>query len=636
MSTQAGEASRAEGPTSRPDVHSYSNPDQVKVKHLDLELQVDFDAKVLTGTAVWTIERQAGAPADAPLILDTRNLTIEGIEEGLGNGAQADDFRAARYDLGKTDPIFGAPLTIRLQPGTRRVRIRYHTSPQASGLQWLDPAGTAGKKHPFLFSQSQAIHARSWVPIQDSPGVRFTYDARIRVPKGLVAVMAADTPHGQTKPEADGSFKFSMKQPIPSYLMALAVGDLAFKPLGPRTGVVAEPSMLAASAFEFADVEKMIDTVEKRFGPYRWGRYDILVLPPSFPFGGMENPKLTFATPTILAGDRSLVALIAHELAHSWSGNLVTNATWRDFWLNEGFTSYLEGRITEEIYGRELAEMDQVLALAKLKEDMKKLPAKEQILHIDLTGRDPDDGVTSVPYDKGALFIRTLEEAFGRERFDRFLKAYFDHFAFQSITTAQFVEYLKKNLLEKPIAEFKGQGKAAGLAATQFDPAGLAINLKSWIEEPGLPEHHSIPKSDKLDAIDRVAKGWIDGKLTTDELGGETWTTEEWIRFLESMPEHLSIDRMAELDRKFGLTRKGNAEIVNHWLVLAIRNHYTPADEKLESVLMTVGRRKFLVPLYTELKKTPEGLARAKAIFARAKAGYHPIAAESIGKLLGH
>lgn len=616
MSTFAREFNRTEAQESRPDPHSFSNPDQVKARHLDLELNVDFGAKVLTGVATWTIERRPNAPDSASLVLDTRAITVDGVEEESGKGERPEDFRPAKFELGKDQPIFGAPLTIALRPETTRVWVRYHTSPKAGGLQWLEPNGTAGKVAPFLFSQSEAIHARSWVPIQDSPGVRITYNATVRVPRGLVAVMAADTPRGQTRADADGAFRFSIEQPIPSYLMALAVGDLEFKALGPRTGVVAEPSMLAASAQEFADVEKMIDTVEKRFGPYRWGRYDILVLPPSFPFGGMENPKLTFATPTILAGDRSLVSLIAHELAHSWSGNLVTNATWRDFWLNEGFTSYLEGRITEEVYGKERADMDEVLAFTKLKADLKTIPPKDQILHIDLAGRDPDDGMTSIPYDKGALFIRTLEETFGRERFDRFLHAYFDHFAFQSITTADFEMFLRENLLDREPELAK------------------RINLTEWIHEPGLPADHSIPRSEELEAIDRIASGWVEKKLSTDDLGADTWSTQEWLRFLESMPTPLAADRMAELDRKYKLTGKGNSEIVNQWLVLAIRNHYQAADEKLDTFLTTVGRRKFLTPLYTELKKTPEGLAKAKAIFARARAGYHPIAVESIGKLL--
>lgn len=621
VSTFAGETDPLEAGRPRPDPHSFSNPDQVRVRRLNLELNVDFDAQVLSGAATWTIERRPDAPDAAELILDTRALAIDGVEaeagSGAGTGAEEDGFHPVRFTLGADRPIFGAPLTIPLEPKTTRVRIRYRTSPRASGLQWVSPAGTTGKKLPFLFTQSQAIHARSWVPVQDTPGVRFTYESTVRVPAGFVAVMAADAPHGQTRAEPDGSFHFSLQQPIPSYLMALAVGDLAFQSLGPRTGVVAEPATIAAAASEFADVEKMIAAVEARFGPYRWGRYDILVLPPSFPFGGMENPKLTFATPTILAGDRSLVALIAHELAHSWSGNLVTNATWRDFWLNEGFTSYLEGRITEEIYGKERADMDEVLALAKLQEDLKKIPPNDQILKIDLTGRDPDDGVTSIPYDKGALFIRTLEETFGRDRFDRFLHDYFDQFAFQSITTGDFTDFLKRELLDREPDRAK------------------SIDLKAWIEQPGLPAGYAAPRSEKLEAVDRIARSWVEGKSTAAELKAENWSTQEWIRFLEAVPSPTPIERLAELDQLYKLTEKGNAEVANHWLVLAVRNQYRPADDRLEAVLTTVGRRKFLIPLYSELKKTPEGLVRAKAVFARARAGYHPIAAESVAKLLG-
>ncbi len=345
-------------------------------------------------------------------------------------------------------PCLGSRLTITLTPEATQVRVAYRTAPSASALQWLDPSLTAGKVKPFLFTQSEAIHARSWIPLQDSPAVRITYVGTIRVPKGLTAVMAAES---RVRPEeaSQGVFRFVMSQPIPSYLIALAVGDLAFQKLGPRTGVWAEPSVLKSAAHEFEDVESMVASIEKRFGPYRWGRYDILVLPPSFPFGGMENPKLTFATPTILAGDRSLVSLIAHELAHSWSGNLVTNATWRDFWLNEGFTTYLERRIIEDLYGADRADMESVLGLVDLREELKEQSAKDQVLHVNLTGRDPDEGMNRIPYEKGALFLRTLEHRFGRDRFDGFLRSYFDHFAFRSITTADFVAYLKEHLLAR-------------------------------------------------------------------------------------------------------------------------------------------------------------------------------------------
>src|SRR5262245_30342751 len=386
------------------DTHSFSNPDQIRVRHLDLDCDVLFDQKILKGTATLDLDRRvnSGSP---PLVLDTSKLQIEKVEVSSDGSSYAE----AKFALGEHDPILGSPLTIATPLTAAKVRIRYSTSPEASALQWLYPAQTAGKKKPFLFTQSQAIHARSWIPLQDTPGVRMSYTARVRTPKDLLAVMSA-----VNDPDAprNGEYSFRQRAPIPSYLIALAVGDLQFRPIGNRTGVYAEPQVVDRAAKEFEDTEKMLRAAQELYGPYRWGRYDLLVLPPSFPFGGMENPGLTFATPTILAGDKSLVSLVAHELAHSWSGNLVTNATWSDFWLNEGFTVYVERRILEKVYGRRREEMEAALGLQELEREIAKLPERDQILHIDLKGRDPDDGVTNVPYEKGALLLRSLEEKF--------------------------------------------------------------------------------------------------------------------------------------------------------------------------------------------------------------------------------
>src|SRR5262249_14285620 len=302
------------------------------------------------------------------------------------------------------------------------VRVHYATGPQASGLLWLGRELTASKKHPFLYTQSEAIHARSWIPLQDSPGVRVTYSARLHTPAGMLAVMSATN---DPKNPRNGEHRFKLKQAIPPYLIALAVWDLAVGALRARAGVYAEPGVVKKAAAEFGDLEKMVEAVEELYGPYRWGRYDVLVLPPSFPFGGMENPRLTFLSPTVLAGDRSLVSLLAHELAHSWSGNLVSNATWSDFWLNEGFTVYLERRIVEKVYGEKRAAMEAVLGRRSLEREIADLKLSDQVLHIDLKGRDPDDGLTDIPYEKGALFLKHLEAAFGRTKFDAFLKSYF-------------------------------------------------------------------------------------------------------------------------------------------------------------------------------------------------------------------
>jgi aminopeptidase N len=398
---------------------------------------------------------------------------------------------------------------------------------------------------------------------------------------------------------AGGQFK--IQRPIPSYLISLAVGELEFRPLGERAGVFAEPALADAARREFADTEAMMRAVEEMYGPYRWGRYDLLVLPPSFPYGGMENPCLTFATPTILAGDKSLVSLVAHELAHSWSGNLVTNATWSDFWLNEGFTVYLERRIVEKVYGREREAMEAMLGRRELDREMASLPEKDRVLYLPLEGRDPDDGVTLVPYEKGALLLRTIEREVGRERFDAFLRAYFDHFAFQSITTTQWLDYIGREL-------------------------PTSVPLEDWLYQPGIPQGAAEPHSDAFSRIAAAAAEWQQGKPI--ETG--RWTTQEWLHFLRILEN----PDLARLDRDFHFSESGNSEIQNQWLLMSIRSGYEPAFLALERFLYSVGRRKFLKPLYTELLKTPEGRDRAKRIYQQARPGYHPIAQTTIDALM--
>jgi aminopeptidase N len=586
-------------PAARRDLHSYASPHQVRVRHLDLDLTVDFERRVLEGFSTLTLER---TDASAPLILDTRDLTIQRVETAE---TEKSPFTPAKFQLGSADKILGAPLSVELPPGAALARVHYATAPTASALQWLTPEQTAGKKRPYLFTQSQAIHARSWIPLQDSPAVRATYRARIRTPKDLIALMSArrDFRLGDPKQPPTGDYTFRSPNAIPSYLLALAVGEVESRQVSTRTEVWAEPGIVEAAWREFEDTERMMAATEGIYGPYRWLRYDILVLPPSFPYGGMENPTLTFVTPTILAGDKSLVSLIAHELAHSWSGNLVTNATWRDFWLNEGFTTYVERRIIEAVYGTERARMEAVLGRQELEEELAKLPARDQVLHVDLAGRDPDEGVTSVPYEKGALFLTHLEQACGRQLFDAVLYTWFKEHAFQSVTTADFRRFLDERLLSRD------------------ESIARRVPLHEWLNQPGIPA--SAPRVTS-DAFAKVKPG-----VTKAETAN--WTTQHWLHFLRHLPE--SPD-MAALDRAFGFTRSGNAEILCEWLQASIRHSYRGADQKVEQFLLTVGRRKFLKPLYEELVKTPEGRRRAAAIYAKARSRYHPIAASTVDEIL--
>jgi leukotriene-A4 hydrolase len=604
----AAAATRPATPAARPapaarDPHSFSHPDEVAVDHLKLDLTVDFARRQLTGRASLRLDNRTGADR---LFLDTRDLTIQRVT--LDNGA------ATQFTLGDDVQFLGRPLEIRIEPGTQWVHVDYATSPEAAALQWLDPEQTSGS-HPFLFTQSQAILARTWAPVQDTPGVRITYEATVRVPKELLALMSAANP---TKKNADGVYRFDMPQRIPSYLLALAVGDLEFRPLGPRAGVYAEPGLVEQAAWELADTPKMIDAAEKLYGPYRWGRYDILVLPASFPYGGMENPRLTFATPTILARDRSLVALVAHELAHSWSGNLVTNADWNDFWLNEGFTTYIENRLMEALYGKEYADMLAVLGRQDLQDTFAEMGgpgSPDTRLHLDLAGRDPDDGMTDVAYEKGALFLRMLEQAVGRPKLDKFLRTYFDTFAFQSTDSARAMAFLKQNLLggSKEKAE--------------------QLRLDEWVYGPGLPSNAPEVRSAAFAKVDQVVAAFTRG-TPPSQLETQGWTTHHWVHFLHSLPGPLEIPRMAALDDAFHFTGSANSEILGAWLTLAIQSRYEAAYPALERFLNSVGRRKFLMPLYTEMAKTPGGTEMALRIYKKARPGYHPVARKTVDEIL--
>lgn len=583
------------------DIHSYSRPMEAVVKHLDLSLAVNFDQKVLNGTAVWSIKAKDSVDH---IYFDTYDLTIQRV---------AVDGAEAEYMLGDFDENMGTPLKVHLPKGAQKVSIQYQTGDSARALQFLDAQQTAGKKLPFLFTQSQAILARSWVPTQDSPGIRFTYEAEVTVPKNMLALMSATNPQERNE---SGVYTFSMAQPIPSYLLALSVGDIRFDSIGPRTGVYAEPSVLEAASYEFANLEEMVQAAEKLYGPYAWERYDLIVLPPSFPFGGMENPRLTFATPTILAGDRSLVSLVAHELAHSWSGNLVTNATWSDFWLNEGFTVYFEHRIMEELYGREYSEMLASLTRASLQKDaaemMEETPHDTK-LKLDLSGRNPDDGVTAIPYDKGYFFLRTIEEKVGRERFDAFLRDYFETHKFSVMTTERFVDILKEELLSKE--EF------------------AAIGVHEWIYKTGLPDNLPTVASERFAIVDSALHAFMTRGTMPPAAVSDAWTTHEWLHLINSLPENVTKAQLTTLDEAYGFTSSGNSEIAAAWFQPTIRNDYEPVYPRVREFLTSVGRRKFLTPTYAALLESNKE-TMAKEIYTAARPNYHAVSRETLDDLM--
>lgn len=584
------------------DILTYASPETARVTHIDLDLTADFTAHVLYGTAALDIIAKPGA---TQIVLDDNKLVIAGITDVAG--------KPLKWSVGTYSGDMGAPLTVEIG-SARRIVIAYRSDPDASALGWLAPSLTAGKVKPYLFSQGEPINNRSWIPTQDSPGIRQSWSAKITVPSDLVAVMSAErlTPTGEPAGLGWHSYRFRMDHNVPPYLIALAVGDIRFQPVDGRTGVYTEPTMLARDAAELSDTGKMVTTAEAIYGKYRWGRYDVLVLPPSFPFGGMENPTLTFATPTIITGDKSNVDVIAHELAHSWSGNLVTNATWSDSWLNEGFTTYFENRIDEALYGEERAATLADLLWDDLQRDLKGAPHPEATR---LHGK-PEGSYGELDYTKGSTFLRTIEFAVGRPRWDAYLKSYFDRHAFQPQTTAGFLADLRANLVKGDVA------------------LEAKLRLDEWAYGTGLPDNAVHIRSATLAKIDqtltRVNAGAPISSITTAR-----WSTQEWLRFLNGLPRHQSAKRLDELDRTLSLSKSSNAYIRSAWLVLAIGNRYDPVIPSIAQFLPSVGRGLLIRPVYRALKDQGEwGLPIAQRIYANSKEGYHPMTAAAIDRML--
>ncbi|NBD96335.1 MAG: aminopeptidase [Gammaproteobacteria bacterium] len=591
-----------------PDPHSFAEFDKVRITHVSLDLRADMEQRVLEGHVLLDLDRPE--PGFQRLVLDTRDLDIQDVNAVHPDG----DYLPVSWRMGADHGHLGQPLIVVLPQGIVQVRIDYASRPEAFGLQWLDAEQTSSGK-PFMFSQSQPHYARTWVPLQDTPAVRYTYEARVQAPEDLMVVMGAGG--NPTERKTDGVYRFEMPEPVPSYLMAIAIGDLRFEAIGPRSGVYAEPDWIEAAAAEFDVLERMIEIGEDLYGPYRWGRYDLLVLPPSFPFGGMENPRLSYVTPTIVAGDGSLLALVAHELAHSWSGNLVTNAAWRDLWLNEGFTVYFEARIMEVLYGQKVRDMLAKLAWDDLAATLADRESADRQLVLDLADRDPEEAFMAVPYDMGRFFLDWLEARFGRERLDAFLRDYFDHFAFRSIDTEQFRDYLNEHLIEA-------------------HPGRATLDeVDQWLYEPGLPAFAVVPESDAFERVDEWRERWLSGDVALAELPVGDWSVHEWRHFLQSLANSLDAETMSAMDAQFELTGERNYEILFLWLMRSIEARYEPGIERLEDFLIEVGRNKFTAPLYTALAATDWGREWAVAVYERARPGYHPLTRQAAERALG-
>lgn len=581
------------------DPHSFADTRQGRIRHIDFDLAVDFASRTLRGTGHYVLE----APVAGSLFLDTRDIRIERVFAG------DDDLT---WSVDQEDRVKGKRLHIQNPNGLSKLSITFETSPEATALGWLAPELTAGGEHPFLLSQCQAIHARSMIPCQDSPSVRFTYSAKVKVAAPLTAAMSAD----RTKVEQQGDFNvctFDMPQAIPSYLFALAVGNLSFKKLGPRCGVFAEPQVLEEAAWEFAETEKLIDEAEKLFGRYLWETFNILILPPSFPYGGMENPRLAFLTPTLIVGDRSMVNVVAHELAHSWTGNLVTNATWEDFWLNEGWTVYAERRVLEVVEGEPYAQLHAAVRRESMLEDMRVfgMEADATKLKFSQEGIDPDEVFSMVPYEKGCSFLSLIEHKIGRDRFNTFIRKYIETFKFQSLTTEDFLSFVREEL--------------PGIDGE--------VDIRTWVYGAGFPVDALKPSSHLLDDVwERLERFKAGKRPEKNEVAG--WKATQIEVFLKGLPRPMPKEDCAYVRELFGLAGSRNRNHLTEYFVIAIRSGYEPVIEEVEHLLSTVGRMLYLKPLYRALCETEWSRNQARRLFDKYRTTYHPIAVGAIDRIL--
>jgi len=472
---------------------------------------------------------------------------------------------------------------------------------------------TAGGAHPFLYSQCQAIHARSIFPCQDSPSVRFTYEATVDVPHPLVAVMAAE--HIETEHlEEISQYRYRMPQPIPSYLFGIAVGNLAFEELGPHTGVYAEPEIIASAAWEFAENENKLVEAEKLFGPYLWDRYDVLILPPSFPYGGMENPRLTFLTPKCILGDRSRANLVSHELAHAWTGNLVTNATWEDFWLNEGWTTYAESRITEVLEGEDYSQLLGFVGrnvMLKVMEHRFGMDSDKTCLKYSQRGIDPDEVFSVIPYEKGYSFLLKLERSVGREVFDAFIKKYIATFSFQSLTTEGFISFLKQELPE----------------------AIEHVDIDEWLYAPGYPESAPALNSSLFDEVKARIDAYESGALPESHQVAD-WIPQQVRLFLLMLPERIPVEDCRHIERIFHFKDNPDYYIMSLFYRIAVLSGYHEVLPEIERMVGSDGRMTILAAIFRTMVKEEWTRDKARPMFERHRDKQHPTTAANLERIL--
>ncbi|RKF54402.1 Leukotriene A-4 hydrolase-like protein [Erysiphe neolycopersici] len=601
------------------DPNTFSNYNQWETKHTDVNLTIDFEEHRLTGTVSLSIESLTESESEE-VILDTSYLDIKSINI---EGSKSTEW----YVKDRTEP-FGSPLFIKIPGGASRgskisVDISLSTTEKCTAIQWLTPSQTSNKKFPYMFSQCQAIHNRSIFPCQDTPDVKSTYKFRIRSPLPVVAsgLFTGASNFRQKQDKKPGSLLYSFDQliPIPSYLFAIASGDIATASIGPRSFVSTGPEELSSAKWELEkDTENFIEIAENIIFSYPWTQYNVLVLPPSFPYGGMENPIFTFATPTIISGDRGNVDVIAHELSHSWSGNLVSNASWEHFWLNEGWTTYLERRIIAAVHGEPHRDFSAIIGWKALEDSIALFGSDHEFtkLVVDLKGRDPDDAFSSIPYEKGFHLLYYLEKLLGKSTFDQFIPYYFKEWSYKSLDSYDF----KSTLLDFFKSNSEAQSKLE------------SVDWITWFHKPGLPPKPQFDTS-LADKCYSLANQWQSEKYTPDISDILGWSANQVVVFLEQVQlfsKPLSVSQSRTMGQVYSLIESQNVEITSRYFAIGLSARDPSVYQATADLLGNVGRMKFVRPLYRKLVQVNHQLALET--FEKNKDFYHPICRAQVQK----
>lgn len=602
---------------------TFSNPDEVITTHIHLDWKLDFESKTLSGSVKHSVRVVVGGTASADFDSSKLHITSAKID-----GESVSVTVGDRHESLGSKVSVEIPSSLRSKDSCFDITFEYSTDPEASAVQWLAKEATKGTQYPYVFTQCQAIHARSLLVCQDTPGVKSTYSANVSGPEWCTVLMSALADNTETR---KGHSKWTQPVPMPSYLIALAGGNLASREISPRVRVWCEPEGVDAVAFEFSETEEFLSKAEDITCPYVWTRYDVLCLPPSFPYGGMENPCLTFATPTLIAGDKSLANVIAHEIAHSWTGNLVTNHTWEHFWLNEGWTVWLERKIMSRVKGDEYLKLSAQGGWKVLKDSISQMGADDRFTMLvwPLGHEDPDEAFSSVPYEKGFNLLNYLEGIVGTPSFELFAKAYLQNFKFSTVTSGEFrdffVEYFNTSEYKSDI---------------------LNLDWDQILHSPGMPVFtpdfsNSLSVSSKA-----LAKRWIEFAISKTTPSGftsydmEGWSTQQILIFLEDLSIHSGENDsftdayLKSLDSMYSLTKCGNSEIKLRWQLICLQCDAEWIIPHVVEFITTQGRMKFVRPLYRALYECENGSSIALDTFEKFSAIYHPIARKMIGSSL--